>query len=407
MKKRELLLLGVLFIAAYAFVFVKFVWGSSLPKIESVKESISVAQQEKAKLDEDLTNIDKLKNSLGIKNIQNERISEYLMDDASSADSIDYLDKLGKTFEKSIQNVSFSVPVKKEAVVEGAKDGEAEKGDIDNIYYEFRFSFKAAMAYDDIMDIVDFIEGGSRKVKISKFNITPSVGNTSIAPQVTDEDEEEEIQNSGTNSSLFNLDMEVNMYSKNLGSINDIYNYVNNNYHRFNTNEGEVIIPTNAQGVGAPDGVVNVSPSGTSASTGTKKDIDIRLEGFLKAGPNFWIFGAGGYNNNFARFKTKKGTLVEINIEKETYKIRVNSDENGTYNLEGALQGGEPYIAILAAFPLDVPENQDLGVEVKVTNNSGETVNISLKDRNNRVQITDRNGAVIHGHNQNENVKIL
>ncbi|NMB34443.1 MAG: hypothetical protein GX992_09520, partial [Clostridium sp.] len=185
MKKRELLLLGVLFIAAYAFVFVKFVWGSSLPKIESIKESISVAQQEKAKLDEDLTNIDKLKNSLGIKNIQNERIGEYLMDDASSADSIDYLDKLGKTFEKSIQNVSFSVPVKKEAVVEGKKDDEAGKGNTDNIYYEFRFSFKATMAYDDIMDIVDFIEGGSRKVKISKFNITPSVGNTSIAPQVT------------------------------------------------------------------------------------------------------------------------------------------------------------------------------------------------------------------------------
>ena len=121
MKKREIFLLLILFVGIYAFIFVKFIWGGAIPKIETVKASIENVKSEKAKLDEDKKNIEKLKNSLSIKTVQNDRIDEYLMSDASSADSIDYIDKLTKLFEKSLKSIRFENPVKKEVVKEDDK----------------------------------------------------------------------------------------------------------------------------------------------------------------------------------------------------------------------------------------------------------------------------------------------
>ena len=61
MKKREIFLLLILFVGIYAFIFVKFIWGGAITKIETVKSSIENVKSEKAKLDEDKKNIEKLK----------------------------------------------------------------------------------------------------------------------------------------------------------------------------------------------------------------------------------------------------------------------------------------------------------------------------------------------------------
>jgi len=446
MKKREIFLLIILFIVIYAFIFVKFIWGGAIPDIEKVQAEIEKVKSEKAQLDEDYKNIEKLKNNLEIKNVQDERIDEYLMYDASSADSIDYLDKLIKLFEKSVTGISFENPVKKEVVSKDATSttgttgttgttsttdttGTAsenvvstEKKSATNTYYEFRFSFKAEMTYEESMELVNFIEGGSRKVKISKFDLFPSSSNSIKAGQSVNSGQR---NNNGSNADesadessedLFSVEMTINMYSKNLGSINNIYNYAKNNYNRFINSEDKVIVPNLNTDLNnkKPDGVVSRNDSVSEGSSGTvaterkKSDIEMRLGSFMASGPNFIIFGSGGYRNNLLRYKTKEVTKVSVNINKETYNVEVYSPDNGTSGtIQGALSNEEPHITVISNFPTDVVENKNLGIDLMVRNESGKMVSISLTDKNNAVRITDRNGSVIRGYSQSENVKIL
>jgi len=443
MKKREIFLLVILFIGIYAFIFVKFIWGGAIPRIETVKASIESVKSEKAKLDEDKKNIEKLKNSLSIKTVQNDRIDEYLMSDASSADSIDYIDKLTKLFEKSLKDIRFENPVKKEVVVEAEQKPQnvSTSDDIDddtdvtvtntttqkksaNTYYEFRLSFSADMTYAEVMDLVNFIEGGSRKVKISEFNILPSVDKNVVSvPNQSNSNRNNtggqgDDNNSEDNESfagVFTVEMKINLYSKDMGSINSIYNYTKNNYNRFITNDGDVIVPVvnTDSNKTTPNGVVSYSDggnnsSGVTATTERKaRDIEIRLDSFYAAGPNFSIYGWGGYSNNIVRFKTKEVTKVEVNFNKETYDVKVTRYDNQVKNLHGALSNEEPHIVIISKFPMNVDENKNLGIDLRISNQSGRTVNISLTDKNNVVRITDRNGVVIRGYSQTENVKIL
>jgi hypothetical protein len=56
---------------------------------------------------------------------------------------------------------------------------------------------------------------------------------------------------------------------------------------------------------------------------------------------------------------------------------------------------------------MNMDENKNLGIDLRISNQSGRTINISLTDKNDVVRITDRNGVVIRGYSQSENVKIL
>jgi len=430
MKKREIFLLIILFIGIYAFIFVKFIWGGAIPEIDEIKAQIEEVKKEKAQLDEDLKNIEKLKSSLEVKNVQDQRIDEYLMSDASSADSIDYLDKLTKLFEHSVTDISFANPLKIE--VPSSNKGNSSSGEGNatekkteaNTYYELRFSFKAEMTYDESMELVNFIEGGSRKVKISKFHLKPSSKNsvkTGNKANNANNGNNNSNGNNGENSEessdgLFSVDMTVNMYSKNLGSINNIYNYAKNNFNRFNNNDGKVIIPNPNVNLNqnTPDGVVSYNDnagSGKSGGTVSKEnkrsDIEIRLGSFMTAGPNFEIFDAGGYGNIFYRIKTKEVTQVEINLLTETFTIDVSSPENGSRRLRGALSNEEPHINVKSNFPTHIDENKNLGIDLMIRNESGKMVSIFLTDKNNSVRITDRNGSVIRGYSKSENVKII
>jgi hypothetical protein len=432
-----------LFVGIYAFIFVKFIWGGAIPRIETVKASIENVKSEKAKLDEDKENIEKFKNSLSIKTVQNDRIDEYLMSDASSADSIDYLDKLTKLFEKTLRSIRFENPVKKEVLIEEGQKPKAvsTSGDNDdntnisvsnstsqknasNTYYEFRFSFTADMTYDEVMDLVSFIEGGSRKVKISKFNIVPSAEKTAIISPSQNNSSSNNAGGQGNDNNsegnesiagVFTVEMEINLYSKDMGSINSIYNYTKNNSNRFITSDGDVIVPVINidSNKTTPDGVVSYSDGGNKSSgvTGTKerkaRDIEMRLDSFFAAGPNFSVYGWGGYSNNIVRFKTKDVTKVEIDFKKETYDAKVTRYDNEVKKLHGSFSSEEPHIVIVSNFPMNIDENKNLGIDLRISNQSGRTINISLTDKNDVVRITDRNGVVIRGYSQSENVKIL
>lgn len=414
MKKREIFLLLILFIGIYAFIFVKFIWGGAIPEIDMVKAEIEDVKREKVQLDEDKKNIEKLKSSLEIKTVQDQRIDEYLMSDASSADSIDYLDKLTKLFEQTVTSVSFDNPMKIE-IVSNSKgsstsedDESTEKKMTTNTYYEFRFSFKADMTYEESMDLVNFIEGGSRKVKISRFKLAPSKSNSIKNSQNGNNNEPDSDESSG---GLFAVEMTVNMYSKDLGSINDIHR----NFNRFINNEGVVIVPNANEDLNknTHDGVVSYDDSGSGGSSGReatrnkKPDIEMTLGSFMTSGPNFLIYGLGGYRNNLVRFKTTEVTKVKVNFNKETYNVEIVSPDNGTDSLYGALSNEEPHITVISNFPTVVPENKNLGIDLMIMNESGKMVSVSLKDKNNSVRITDRNGSVIRGYSQSENVRIL
>ena len=111
--KREIYLLVVLFLIAYGFFFYKVIWGNAYPKIEEVQNNIEVENKKKQALESDLKNIEELKKSLESKNVQDERLAEYLMTEANVADNIEYVDKLARLFYGKIGDASVSRPVDK------------------------------------------------------------------------------------------------------------------------------------------------------------------------------------------------------------------------------------------------------------------------------------------------------
>lgn len=406
--KREGFLLTILCIALYAFIFVKFIYSGYIPQIEEIQEKIEQKTVEKETLDRDLKNIDTLKNNLNIKTVRNERLEEYLMNDANVSDSIDYIDKLTKFFQKNVSDVSIKAPVEKTVSAKEAQDSKnKDSKDNNNIFYEFQISFNTKMTYDEAMNLVDYVEGGTKKVKIAKFALLPA------------EKEAAGTANGATNNIVsnnnpnnFKVEMTVSLYALNPGNINKIYEYSRQRFNSYDSNDGIIIVPksntTPSNNINVPNVSTNIPTNNNTkvAQAAIPRDIDLSVKSFMAAGPNFYAHGVGGYNN-FAKFKTKGTSDVQLNIHETRYDIKIVNSENETYKLEGKLPNRDIHFYVSVGFPTTIVENKNLGANIKIVNNSGKKINIHLDDKSKRARITDRSGSVILLSSEQEKVYIL
>ncbi|HPD00726.1 MAG TPA: hypothetical protein PLA01_05185, partial [Acetivibrio sp.] len=132
--------------------------------------------------------------------------------------------------------------------------------------------------------------------------------------------------------------------------------------------------------------------------------IEMTLGSFMTSGPNFVM--TGSVINSFIRFKTKEVVSVDLIIQQDTYTAKIIASDHDMVNLQGIILNGEPNVVVICNFPY-IDENRNLGIDLKISNQSGKMVTISLADKNNAVRITDRDGSVISGYSESENVMIV
>jgi len=370
----------------YGLVYYNFVLVDAMKEINSVQEKIEAAEKKKKALEDDLKNIEVLKRNLEMKNTQNERLEEYLMSAANITDNIEYVDKLAKLFESGFEKVKIGKP--KELKSQGSSTK----------YYEFGINLTTSMTYSQILNLIDYVEGGSRKVKVAAFKMKPKEEKDKSAVQIA------------AGEAVYDVSMTVNMYSLNLSDIDKVYEYSRKRFNRFEEGEGLTFVPS----INEP-GTVNTSVSvdpgykdsvlSQIAKNSKRTDIDIRLGSFLFAGQNFEIKGVG--NKLPINFRQKDRASVKITFSGDNYHVSVDGGVGDAYNLRGKTEYDTINMYVGANFPTDVIENKNLGADIQIINDSGKRVDINLVDKVNRIRILDRNGNVILKKSDLEKVYII
>lgn len=384
---RDALILSFLGLILYGLLYYNFYLKDSIIQFQDIQSKIDVAEQKKAALDEDLKNLPNLQRNLDIKNVQNERLEEYLMSEANLSDNIDYIDKLAKLFNNAFSQIRVGIPLQATSKATSTK------------YYEFAIDVQASMAYQDAMNLVDYIEGGSRKVKISQFDLAPSGGSAT----------QSQPNQAQTNPSqnMYAIKMQINLYSLNLANIDKVYEYSRKRFNNYSEGDGLIFVPDSSL-ISSTSGISysNSGSDGTIKQVASQGyDLEIRLGSFLTAGPNFIVNGDG--NKYPIRIKSKDRTSVKITFDDVGYSVNVVDVVGKSYDLRGRSKHDTIKMYVGANFPLDVNENQRVGADIQIINNSAKRVDLSFKDSVNRLKLTDRNGNIIYGKSEIEKVYII
>lgn len=383
--KRDALILSLIGIILYSLAYYNFVLVDALSEFDDINSKIESAEMRKAALDEDLKNLATLQRNLEIKTVQNERLEEYLMSVSNISDNIDYIDKLAKLFTNSFTTIKVGVPKENTSKSTSTK------------YYEFAIDVTGKMTYSNAMNLVDYIEGGTRKVKIVLFHLTP------LGPSIQNA---QEPQNAvATADGDFSLKMQINLYSLNLSDIDKVYEYSRKRFNNFDEGDGVIFVPdsTTTSSVGTTTGSSGSGPIKNVITNGN--DIDIQLGSFLLARQNFVITAIG--NQYPIKLKPKERTEVKITFNGNNYYLSVLDNAGKAYNLNGLTKNDSIKMYVGVDFPLDIVENQNLGTDIQIINNSGKRVDLNLNDKVKRVKIKDRNGNVIVNRSEIEKVYII
>ncbi|ADU74176.1 hypothetical protein M972_111161 [Acetivibrio thermocellus AD2] len=426
--KGKIALLIVLLLVLYGVIYYQFIWTPKFSlDIEDINSKIETAQKQKQKLDNDLANIETLKRNLEMKTVQNERLETYLLNDSNVSDGFEYIEKLGKLFKNKLYNVKVKRPAEKK--IGNSKDDKNAQS-----YYEIQIDFDATMTYREIMELVDYLEGGTRKVKITKFEVSPlgnKQANATPTPQNTAEPQTESDEQNAQNAlakaifdpnEVLDLGMTVCMYSMNRENADKIYDFSRQNFQRYfegdqvffddtgvALNSGEDSENISAGGSGGASGGSSGSGTDTVAVTGNAKpfggDLGIYMQSFLTGGQNFYTYD--NTTNKTINFRTKITPKVTMTFNGDTVDINVVGNAGNTYDMTGHVPKDTVEMHIVLNYNLTPIENKDLGVNVQIINNTDKQININLYDKVRRAKITDRNGNSIYKSSSVEKVTIV
>lgn len=423
--KKELKLIAILCVVAYAFVFYKFIWQSVIPSIRTLNGEMATASEKLELMEKDNGNLEYFKTQLAAQETSNERIDEYLMNSANMVDSLEYVDKLTRLIGEDVKEINIGKPEQK-YVVNGKNPTSdemelKENAEKNRIYYELKLDFRAFMSYSSAMELVRYIEGGTRRVKITKFFVKALSDNDlkMLADAKAKLGQEKAGGASGENNGgqnnapqnpaaasaplekLFDTNMTISIYSTNLRAADRMYEYSRHKLNRFIYSNGILLTSTGGSGnLSAPDQASSLEEEFGSS------DIIIKERSYLAAGENLQIFGVDR-ENSIIRLKTS-GT-VDINIGMTANAYFIDTFENGKKML--SMTGSLPdksviTMAVAAAMPV-IKENENIRLSIKITNNSGRDLNITLDDLQKRVAIYDRTGNKVLSDSTSEKARII
>lgn len=412
---REKILLAMLGVILYGFIFYKVILVNVLPEVRDRKQEISSALDQKALLDKQLKALPNTKAELKTKTVSNEHMLEYLGDGENLIDGIDYIEKLAVLIGKQLSGITVNSPLSVETT---GKDK----------YYELNISFNTILTYEEIRNLIDYIEGGTNKARVVSFKMSPT------AKQVKAEA-----------SGKFDAAISLSLYSLSNENADKLYEYSRHKFSKFLEGSETAALAANANsktetGNNKTGSTVNkAAPSktmsddvdiainepntgnkvgGSNEDAGTVKDItrcssvmdsDIAIfeKSFFYPGDNLQVHGIRR-PSELMSITTKSMKDVNVNFANDGYTISIKNDSNEVNSISGALLKND-YVRLYvqADFDTNVKENSDLGLNMAISNNSAKKVYITLSDRPGRVKITDRIGNPIVGSNKGEKVYIV
>lgn len=380
MKKNEIKLLIILCILVFGFVFVKFVLMTTIPKIKEAKIKLEEINAQKAALDEDYRNLNNFYSTLELRKTMNERLGEYLMDNAGISDSIEFIEKLALMMGTDIEKISLGRP-SEIAGPDGTK------------YYGFPVSFSAIMPYGDFKELLRYCEGGSKKIRVSSFSIKP---------------EENINSDSSTDEQIFNSTISLVFYSIDKDAASELFQFSRTKFQEFKNRDGNPIYINDDAELPDTDLPERVSSTQEKKSPGnliTMNNADFLVfhKGYLYGGYNFEIYAS--HNTGTRIRETTAGKIdVVITFENDSYTIKT-VDENGNPGiLTGDIPKKEITMYLQSNINTDVKENANLQVDISVENNSDKTIRVHIEQKGNRIKLMDRDGNVITGKNEKEKI---
>lgn len=389
LNKKERNLLIVFLALLYIFVLYNFVLKPNIPKIQETKELIADAQARLDQLEEDYKNLPSFKQEIEINKTTDKWLSEYLMDGASLADSIEFVDSLAKTMDFKFTDISLGAP-------KAVQDDETKQ----DICYAFPIEFGIVCTYDELNEIIEFCEGSSKKVKVTGVEIETQ--QDSESPINNENLEDEDVKAANANEEL-DIDLRIVMFSLNKDNAQGIYNYSRSKFKEYNSYDGTPIFIKEDDSL--PEYIEDDDALEDESLDITQDTADFVLitRGILYAGDNFATYSRFNPTRRIQQPLSRKMN-VEVNINNNTYTIITTDDRGIMSTVTGDVADRDFTFYIESIIDNNVSEDKDLYVDVKVVNDSSHTIHVKLNQKGNRLRLMDRSGNIISIKSDREKV---
>lgn len=385
-SKKEKTMLVVFLALLYIFVLYNYVLKPSIPKIQDMKAQISDAQARLDQLNEDYNNLPSYKQEIEINKVTDQRLGEYLMNDANLADSIEFVDSLAKTMDSKFSEIVLSAPkeVKEDTYT----------------CYVFPVEFELVCTYDELNEIIKFCEGGSKKVKVTGLEIAVPVS------EDMQKSPDQEMQQLGNNTSNkqddLNIKMGISFFSLNKDDADGIYNYSRSRFKEYNSYDGKPIFIEEEDAL--PDIIEEVNADEDSSEfTQDTADFVVMARGILNAGDNFLTYSHFNSSRRIQQPLSRKMN-VELSLNDQTYKITTTDDRGIVKTVSGNVADRDYTFYMESLINDDTPEDKDMFVDVKIINDSSHSVYVKVNQTGNRLKLMDRSGNIISVKSDGEKV---
>ena len=397
LTKKERNLLIVFLALLYIFVLYNFVLKPNIPKIQDTKALIANTQARLDQLEEDYNNLPSFKQEIEINETTDKWLGEYLMDGASLADSIEFIDSLAKTLDFKFTGISLGTPTE-------VLDDETKNP----VCYAFPINFGIVSTYDELNEIIEFCEGSSKKVKVTGLEIK-NLREGSIIHNTADESQEEN-QNAGNNENAkanadqkLDINMDIAMFSINKENAQGVYNYSRSKFKEYNSYDGTPIFIDEEDSL--PDYIEENEHSDDNDLEISQNNADFVLSarGILYAGDNFTTYSRFNPTKRIQMPLSRK-LNVELSINNQGYTIKSTDDRGVVNTVSGNVSDKNFSFYIESMIDDNVPEDKDLYIDVKIINDSSHSIYVKVNQTSNRLRLMDRSGNVISVRSEGEKV---
>jgi hypothetical protein len=366
LNKKEKTMLIVLVIMAYAFAFVKVVVINAVPKVKEAQQRLVDIKQQKAALEAEYLSLQAYKDDIAAKKVVDDRLGSYLMNNAGLTDSILFIEKLALLFDTSLKKISLGAP--QTLSVNESK------------YFGFPVKFEASLAYDDFRKIIEYCEGGSKKVRVDSYDFKPS----------SDDD-------------IYDVTMKLVFYSIDKESADRLFQFSHSSFQQYRDREGEPIyVSVNEE----PDfEKASISIGKSAGITKSNADLIVVNQGYLYGGYNFETYSSFNSGDRIRKTTTEKMDVF-ITLTNTGYTIETTDSYGKKEQVTGNIPDRELTFFIESNVITEVEENRNIQVNIRVQNDSGKNIRTKIRQTGNRVKLMDRNGNEITLKSDGEKVYI-
>jgi hypothetical protein len=380
----------VAFILAFAYLYFFYVynWNSSIPGIRENGQKLSAARQQLAVLEEELDNIAVTENKFQSLQTANERYSDYLEDSINIVDVINYMERLERLFAGKISAVNLSPPRKNTRATPN--------------YYEVGITFRATLKYEELLALTRFIEGGTRMAKVTRLTVSPE-------PLPAEERAIFGNQLPSIYRENWNLltNVGITLYALDQGEAEMLYEVSKNRFERFGYFDGIAFVTPDLSEGGR---VMNINlgevPKEPLPPITNRRDIVLTMASFLTGPLNFSVRGIDTSNNEGFDARIRDRQEVTIRINNYMYSVEAMDPSGRVSSFSGNAPGRNIAVYIRDLVP-DIEENKNIGMDIRIINDSDFQMAVNFSTRSGRVRILDRDYEVVVSTSQRDKIYLI